>query len=140
LGDAYSQSGRHKQTDATEKTKRLDTAVTDFQKAIDFKKAENPEGKLVREKTGMQPAQADANKEAGRLLQTDWAMPTPSLGNTDGGKFAAYTFRPAQDRIAKWGNVFPANLGAALTRRQQDRRSNDGPSRAVDAFDKAPRC
>ena len=130
LGDAYSQSAP-KQTDATEKTKRLDTAVTDFQKAIDIKKAEIQKENSSEKKPDA-AAQADANKRLAAYYNGLGNAYSKS-GNTDSA-VAAYTQASQVDPPN--GGMYFFNLGAALTNANKTGDQKMAHA-AVDAFDKA---
>ena len=106
LGDAYSQSAA-KQTDAAEKTKRLESAYTDIQKAIDMKKAD-------MSKEGQKPdaaAQADANKRLAAYYN-GLGNAYGKAGNTDG---AVAAYGQAAQADPPNGGMYYFNLGAALT-------------------------
>ena len=106
LGDAYSQSAA-KQTDPAEKTKRLESASTDIQKAIDMKKAD-------MSKEGQKPdaaAQADANKRLAAYYN-GLGNAYGKAGNTDA---AVAAYGQAAQVDPPNGGMYFFNLGAALT-------------------------
>jgi tetratricopeptide (TPR) repeat protein len=130
LGDAYSQSAP-KQTDAAEKTKRLETAVTDIQKAIDMKKADMEKANASEKKPDA-AAQADATKKLAAYYNGLGNAYSKS-GNTDGA-VAAYTQASQVDPPN--GGMYFFNLGAALT--NANKSGDQKMARAaVEAFDKA---
>lgn len=127
LGDAYSQSAA-KQTDAAEKTKRLESAYTDIQKAIDMKKAD-------MSKEGQKPdaaAQADANKRLAAYYN-GLGNAYGKAGNTDG---AVAAYGQAAQADPPNGGMYYFNLGAALTNANKTGDLKMARA-AVDAFDKA---
>jgi len=127
LADAYSQSAS-KQTDAAEKTKRLETANADFQKAIDMKKAD-------MSKEGQKPdaaAQAEANKRLAAYYN-GLGNANGKAGNTDG---AVAAYGQAAQVDPPNGGMYFFNLGAALTNANKTGDLKMARA-AVDAFDKA---
>ena len=130
LGDAYSQSAP-KQTDATEKTKRLEAAVTDIQKAIDMKKADMDKANASDKKPDA-AAQTEATKRLAAYYNGLGNAYSKS-GNTDGA-VAAYTQASQVDPPN--GGMYFFNLGAALTNANKTGDQKMAKA-AVDAFDKA---
>ncbi len=130
LGDAYSQSAG-KQTDAAEKSKRLETAVTDLQKAIDMKKAD-----IQKENSGDKKPDAAAQTEANKRLAAYYnglGNAYSKSGNTDG---AVAAYGQAAQVDPPNGGMYYFNLGAALT--NSNKTGDLKMARAaVDAFDKA---
>jgi tetratricopeptide (TPR) repeat protein len=128
LAEAYAGSAP-KQTDAAEKTKRLDSAVADYQKAVDLRKKdmESPEFQKL-----------DAAKQA--LLTKNLAAYYNGLGNaygkegnTDG---AVEAYNDAAKVDASNAGMYYYNLGAALT--NANKAGDQKMARAAaDAFDKA---
>ena len=124
LGDAYAQS-IPKQTDSAEKAKRMDSAVADFQKAVDLKKADIAAANASDKKPDA-AKQAEANKNLAAYYN--------GLGNAYGragkadGAVTAYG-QAAQVDPAN-GGMYYFNLGAIMT--------NGGHiDEAIAAFDKA---
>jgi tetratricopeptide (TPR) repeat protein len=130
LGDAYSQSAP-KQTDAAEKTKRLETAVTDIQKAIDMKKADIEKANAAEKKPDA-AAQTDANKRLAAYYNGLGNAYSKS-GNTDG---AVAAYGQAAQADPPNGGMYYFNLGAALTNANKTGDQKMAHA-AVDAFDKA---
>jgi tetratricopeptide (TPR) repeat protein len=121
LADAY-RSSVAKQTDAAEKSKRMDTAITDYQKAIDLKKQTMGSGPAKPEDQRMLAAYYNNLGEAcGHAGKTDCAV-------------QAYT-NAVQVNPTGAGQYY-FNMGAILTNANT---ANDPNLRkqAVDAFDKA---
>jgi tetratricopeptide (TPR) repeat protein len=130
LGDAYSQSAS-KQTDAAEKTKRLDTASTNFQKAIDLKKAD-----MAKEGSSGQKPDANAQAEANKRLAAYYnglGNAYGKAGNTDG---AVAAYGQAAQVDPPNGGMYFFNLGAALTNANKTGDAKMAHA-AIDAFDKA---
>jgi len=130
LGDAYSQSAA-KQTDAAEKTKRLETAVTNLQKAIDMKKADMDKANASDKKPDA-AAQTENNKRLAAYYNGLGNAYSKS-GNTDAA-VAAYTQASQVDPPN--GGMYFFNLGAALTNSNKTGDQKMAHA-AVDAFDKA---
>jgi tetratricopeptide (TPR) repeat protein len=130
LGDAYAQSVA-KQTDAAEKTKRLESAVTDFQKAIDLKKADIQSANSSDKKPDA-AHQTEANKNLAAYYN--------GLGNAYGraGKTdeAVAAYGQAAQADPPNGGMYFFNLGAALTNANKTGDAKMAHA-AVDAFDKA---
>jgi tetratricopeptide (TPR) repeat protein len=127
LAEAYSQSVA-KQTDPAEKTKRLETAVTDYQKAIDLKKNDSQAAN----------AKPDAAKQADSTKAL--AAYYNGLGNAlgRGGKTdeAVQAYTQASQVDPTNGGMYFFNLGAVLT--NANKAGDQKMARAAaDAFDKA---
>jgi tetratricopeptide (TPR) repeat protein len=130
LGEAYSQSST-KQTDNDEKAKRLDTAIADYQKAIDLRIKDNNDAVAAGKK--IDPAkQAEAQKNLAGFYNA-MGNAYARQGNTDAA-VAAYG-QAAQADSAN-GGMYYYNLGAVLTNSNKtgDRKMAQA---AADAFDKA---
>jgi len=125
LGDAYSQSAA-KQTDASEKTKRLESAVTDIQKAIDIKKSDIAAAANSTDKKPDAAKEAESNKNLAAYyngLGSAYAR----AGKADGA-VTAYNQAAEMDRSNR--GMYYFNLGAIMT--------NGGHvDEAIAAFDKA---
>ena len=130
LGDAYV-GAAGKQTDTAEKTKRYDTAITDYQKAIDLKKADIAEASGSDKKPDA-ARQAQATKELAAYYNS-LGTAYGREGNTDN---AVAAYNQAAQVDAGNGGMYYFNLGAVLT------NANKGGDQkmaraAADAFDKA---
>jgi tetratricopeptide (TPR) repeat protein len=128
LAEAYAGSVP-KQTDAAEKTKRMDSAIADYQKAIDIRKKdmESPEAQKL-----------DAAKQA--AYAKNLAGYYNGLGNayTKEGKTdeAVDAYNNAAKIDASNAGMYYFNLGAALT--NANKSSDQKMARAAaDAFEKA---
>jgi len=124
LGDAYAQSAA-KQTDAAEKTKRLESGVADLQKAIDMKKAEIA-GANAPDKKPDAAKQAEANKSLAAYYNS-LANAYARSGNAKG---AVEAYNQAAQIDPGNSAMYYFNLGAIMT--------NGGHvDEALAAFDKA---
>jgi tetratricopeptide (TPR) repeat protein len=130
LGDAYAQSAP-KQQDPAEKTKRLETAVTDIQKAIDMKKADIEKANAAEKKPDA-ATQTESNKKLAAYYN-GLGNAYSKTGNTDGA-VAAYTQASQVDPPS--GGMYFFNLGAALTNANKTGDQKMAKA-AVEAFDKA---
>jgi tetratricopeptide (TPR) repeat protein len=124
LGDAYSQSAT-KQTDSSEKSKRLDSAIADIQKAIDIKKADMASANSSDKKPDA-AKEAESNKNLAAYyngLGSAYAR----AGKADG---AVTAYNQAADLDPTNRGMYYFNLGAIMT--------NGGHvDEAIAAFDKA---
>lgn len=120
LADAY-RSSSSKQTDAAEKTKRIDTAIADYQKAIDLKKQAMQTSAKPEDSKTLAAYYNNLGEACGREGKTDCAI-------------QAYTDAVQADPAGAGQYYF--NMGAILTNANT---ANDPTLRkkAVDAFDKA---
>jgi tetratricopeptide (TPR) repeat protein len=123
LGD-YELSSTAKLTDPAEKTKRYDTAVTDYQKAVD-----------IRQKAldaAPTPKPADATKTLASLYNNK-GKAEAQLGKTDD---AVKSYNQAAQLDPAGAGMYYFNLGAILTNANT---KNDEQMRkaAAEAFDKA---
>ena len=124
LGDAYSQSAT-KQTDSSEKSKRLEMAMADMQKAIDMKKADMAAANASDKKPDASK-QADANKNLAAYYN-GLGSASARAGKPDGA-VAAYNQAAELDPSNR--GMYYFNLGAIMT--------NGGHvDEAIAAFDKA---
>jgi tetratricopeptide (TPR) repeat protein len=126
LGEAYTQS-LAKQTDAGEKTKRLDAAAADLTKAIDLKKQE------LASDTKPDPLKtATANKNLAAYYN--------SLGNVYGRQgntdAAVQAYGQSAQLDPTSGGMYYFNLGAVLTNANKTSDAKMAHA-AADAFDKA---
>ncbi len=120
LADAYSQSAG-KQSDAAEKTKRLDTAVEDYQKAIDIKK------KDMAEETKPDAARTAKDNQSLAGYYNSLGTAYSKQGKTDD---AVKAFNTAAQIDPADAGMFYFNQGAIMT--------NGGHlDEAIAAFDKA---
>jgi tetratricopeptide (TPR) repeat protein len=122
LGD-YQLSSAAKQTDAAEKTKRYDAAVTDYQKAVDLKQ------KALDAAPQKTP---DATKVLASFYN-NLGKAEAQMGKTDD---AVKSYNQAAQLDPAGAGMYYFNLGAILTNANT---KNDGEMRkaAADAFDKA---
>jgi tetratricopeptide (TPR) repeat protein len=128
LGEAYTQSVA-KQTDPAEKAKRLETAVTDYQKAIELKKAES---------TATGDKKPDAAKQADdqKKLAAYYNGLGNALGRSGRTDDAVQAYTQASQVDPTNGGMYFFNLGAVLT--NANKAGDQKMARAAaDAFDKA---
>ena len=120
LGDAYSGSAL-KQTDPAEKTKRLDQAIQDYEKAIDLKKKSMEGG---------------AKPEANAQLAAIYNNLARALTNDGKVDEAIQDYNQAAQLNPAGAATYYFNMGATLT---NFNKTNDPKIRqsAIDAFDKA---
>ena len=130
LGDAYAQSAA-KQTEAAEKTKRFESAVTDFQKAIDLKKADIQAANSSDKKPDA-AKQTEANKNLAAYYN-GLGNAYGRAGNTDG---AVAAYGQAAQVDPPNGGMYFFNLGAALTNANKTGDAKMAHA-AIEAFDKA---
>ena len=117
LGD-YEMSSAPKQTDAAEKTKRYDAAVTDYQKAVDLKQK------------ALDAAPNAKTPDATKILASFYnnkGKAEAQLGKTDD---AVKSYNQAAQLDPAGAGMYYFNLGAILTNANTKKRRADAQSRS----------